>query len=86
MNCDCINKINEKLKEHNLKLCGYAFVMPDFKAVITIQTEWIDANKAPKGRKRNPTKMLASHCPFCGKEVEQQKPASDESKTGSHYE
>lgn len=70
MKCDCINEINEKLKEHNLRLSGYAFMMPDFKAIITINTEWIDRDKAPKGQKRNPTKMHASHCPFCGKEIE----------------
>lgn len=70
MNCDCINKIDEKLREQNLRLCGYAFVMPNFKPVITIQTEWIDEAKAPKGKKRSPTKMFASHCPFCGTKIE----------------
>lgn len=69
MNCDCITKIDEKLKEHNLKLTGYALTMPDFEAVITIETEWIDRDKAPNGRKRNPTKIFVSHCPFCGKPI-----------------
>lgn len=73
MNCKCIEEINEKLEEHNLRLSGYAFVMPDFKPIITINTEWIDRDKAAKGQKNNPTKMFASHCPFCGIKIEQSK-------------
>lgn len=67
MNCNCIEKLNEKLKEFNLRLSGYAYVMPSFKPVFTINTQWIDKDKAPKGKKKNPTFMFASHCPFCGK-------------------
>ena len=69
MNCDCIAKIDEKLKEKNLRLIGFAFVASDFNMVPTVNTEWIDPTKAPKGMKNRPTKMFASHCPFCGKAV-----------------
>lgn len=70
MNCDCINEINKKLEEHNLRLCGYAYAMPAFKPIITIETEWVDKDKVvPNPNKKWPTKMFASHCPFCGKEA-----------------
>lgn len=71
MNCNCIEEVNGKLKELNLKLSGYAYLMPEFKRVFTINTEWIDRAKAPKGQKMKPTSMWVSHCPFCGKPVEQ---------------
>jgi hypothetical protein len=70
MNCDCINKINERLKEKNLQLTGYAFVAPDFRTKFTITTQWIDRTKAPKGSKLNPPKMFVSFCPFCGDHAE----------------
>ena len=69
MNCDCIKKMDERLKEKNLRLCGYALTFPDFKAVPTMNTEWIDPDKAPKGQKNKPTKIFASYCPFCGKAI-----------------
>jgi len=73
MNCDCINKIDDKLRQHNLRLTGYAHMMPDFSIVPTLSTEWIDKDKAPLGKKRNPPAMFASHCPFCGKPTEDKK-------------
>lgn len=84
MNCDCITRIDEKLKEHNLKLAGYAFVMPTFKPVFTISTEWIDASKAPRGKKRNPTYMFVSHCPFCGKPAESSHKEVPAKRKGKH--
>jgi hypothetical protein len=70
MNCNCIKEIDEKLKEQNLTLTGFAFVMPDFRSVPTVETGWIDKSKAPRGKKNSPPKMFASHCPFCGTPVE----------------
>lgn len=69
MNCDCIEKMDERLKEKNLRLVGFAIPAPDYKVIPTVNTEWIDPSKAPKGEKNRPTKILASHCPFCGKSV-----------------
>lgn len=69
MNCNCIEEINGRLKEHNLRLSGYAFVMPSFKTVFTINTEWIDKTKVARRDIKSPTKMFVSHCPFCGKPV-----------------
>jgi len=31
------------------------------------------ASEAPKGQKRNPPAMFASHCPFCGVAIEDEK-------------
>lgn len=70
MKCDCINKIDNKLRDKNLRLVGYAHVMPDFSIIPKLETEWIDPDRAPKGQKRNPPSMFASHCPFCGEPVE----------------
>ena len=67
MNCDCFSNINDKLEPDNLQLTGYAIVLPDFKVVITIRTEWLHKDKAPKGKKNSPPPMIASFCPFCGK-------------------
>ena len=69
MNCDCIKEINEKLHEKNLHLTGFAYVMPEFESIPTIETAWIDKDKAPRGKKNSPPKMFASHCPFCGKKM-----------------
>ena len=69
MNCDCINRVDDKLREKNLKLVGFAFIMPDFEVTPQIATAWLDKSKAPRGQVRMPPAMLASHCPFCGKPV-----------------
>lgn len=65
--CNCINETDDKLREQNLQLSGYAFMMPNFLPKITIATKWLDPSKAPKGKRRSPTQMLATFCPFCGK-------------------
>lgn len=77
MNCKCLTEIDEKLKEKNLTLSGVAWVMPAFTSVVTIQTEWINPSLAPKGQKRNPPKMHASHCPFCGVKIQIPKDEDD---------
>lgn len=78
MNCNCINQIDDKLREKNLKLTGFAFIMPDFRLNPTVSTEWLDKDKAPRGQKRNPPAMFASHCPFCGTPVEKPKASNDD--------
>ena len=70
MNCNCLNDVDDKLREKNLRLAGIAWVMPSFTVVVTIATEWVDDSKAPKGQKRRPPKLHASHCPFCGVKIE----------------
>lgn len=75
MNCNCINEVDDKLREKNLKLVGYAFIMPEFSARVQIATDWVSRNDAPKGQKQRPPAMLASFCPFCGKAVQPPSPA-----------
>lgn len=78
MNCQCMTHIDEKLKEKNLHLTGYAFVFATdgpMDLVPTVQTSWLDREKAPKGKKNAPTQMFASHCPFCGEPVDDKKHA-----------
>lgn len=73
MKCNCVAKIDERLKAKNLVLSGYALLMPDKGCPYTvpvIATDWIDPSKAPRNKKCSPTKMFASHCPFCGVKVE----------------
>lgn len=55
-------------------------MMPNFNIVPNISTAWVDREKAPKGQKRNPPAMVASHCPFCGKPVEKRKASNNRVK------
>lgn len=67
MNCDCIEKVNEKLAA-----AGYEYKV-DVSLVfdsemntdsrLAIQTYWNDPLK--RGRKKPPS-MLCTFCPFCG--------------------
>lgn len=77
MNCNCLKEIDDKLREKNLKLVGYAFIMPDFSVVPQLATDWLDRDKAPRGKKRSPPAMFASHCPFCGVPVAKAEQASE---------
>lgn len=70
MNCNCVATINEKLKPLNLQLACEALIMPGMKTTLTLQTEWIDKSKAPKGEKGRPSKINITYCPFCGKLAE----------------
>lgn len=70
MNCKCFETVNEKLREKNLKLSGYAFMTPNLELVPVIATQWLNPALAPRGRKRSPTSMFVSYCPFCGVKIE----------------
>lgn len=72
MKCDCLNEIGDELKKQNLRLVGLAFTS-SLGTVPYIQTGWIELEKAPKGKKKNPPYMFASHCPFCGQEIQSAK-------------
>lgn len=69
MNCQCLSKIDAKLKAQNLELTGCIYVMPEFKRTPVIACGWIDRDKAPKGKRNSPPPMIASHCPFCGRKI-----------------
>lgn len=67
MNCECINEMEERLKEKNLTITSITLAMPSFKTIPIITLAWRDKDKAPKGKRNNPPPLLASHCPLCGK-------------------
>jgi hypothetical protein len=75
--CNCINEVDDEFREQNLKLVGYAFMMPDFRPVVTIRTEWVKKADAPKGKKNSPPSMMATYCPFCGVKYAEPKTAND---------
>lgn len=79
MFCNCWTEVNAKLKEHNLRLNCASIRMPSFTLVPTLSTEWIDPSKAPKGKKRYPTQLMASHCPLCGTEIPEEKKGGTQS-------
>lgn len=64
--CNCIEVVDKKLAAQNLRLTGFAYAMPTGNPVITIAVQWVDLAAVPKGRKKWPPKVRASHCPFCG--------------------
>lgn len=66
--CDCIAKLDEKLKNHNGKI-ALAILLPaegsnQLRSRVLVQTEKLDSAK----RKKVPT-VMASYCPFCGEHV-----------------
>jgi len=62
--CSCIERIDEKLKERNTKLC-LAISFSGESTKVLIGTEKIDTKKRGK-----PANLLASYCPFCGKKYD----------------
>lgn len=59
MNCNCIETINQRLKEQNLELDT------SLMGRLTIGTRWL---KPKRGEK--PTRIAVTNCPFCGKKAE----------------
>jgi hypothetical protein len=59
--CDCINKINEKLKERNTELI-VALSLSNKSDTVVISTGKVDSKKRGK-----PINMLPAYCPFCGR-------------------
>lgn len=62
--CKCWKQVNHKLKEFNTKLT-YTFGMFSGIVYLNIETEKID-KKSRKPLKR----IICSHCPFCGRNLE----------------
>ena len=73
--CNCINEVDEKFREENIRLTGYALMMPGFRPVATIRTDWVKRADAPKGKKNSPPAMMATFCPFCGVKYADPEPA-----------
>lgn len=61
--CECIEKMNVKLAEHNGRVARAVQITATLDLVTrtVVQTEKVDESK----RKRIPT-VVATFCPFCG--------------------
>jgi hypothetical protein len=72
MNCDCIQRVDDKLKEAGLNYqLAPSMVFDDkmqLEVLFSVPTRWI--GEPPKGHKRkSPPTMICTYCPFCGKEA-----------------
>jgi len=79
MNCDCIEKVNQRLADagHNYRLA--TTLLFDDKMNISVRlslpTTWTGDDK-PKRKK--PPFMLCTLCPFCGVATDSTTPAEEE--------
>lgn len=71
MNCDCVEKVNKRLKDAGYEYKVSASLVFDKKMNaeerLDVQTYWIDPLK--RGRKKPPS-ILCTFCPFCGVRVQ----------------
>lgn len=68
MNCDCIERVNAKLKEagHAYQLAPSLILDRGMKmeTLLSLRTSWV--GQPPKGKKhRSPPAMICTYCPFC---------------------
>lgn len=67
MNCDCIQRIDEKLAEQNFAL-DVSFLLSKAlsltAATLSVSTHWKDSSKKIRGKK--PPTIVVTFCPFCG--------------------
>lgn len=70
MNCDCVERVDAKLKDagHNYKLAPSLVFDEKMQAevLLAVETTWTDP---PKRGKKRPPSMICTYCPFCGKET-----------------
>lgn len=72
MNCNCIERINAKLKEagHNYQLAP-SLVFDDkmrLDMLLSVRTAW--TGEPPRGKKhKEPPTMICTYCPFCRKKT-----------------
>jgi len=64
MNCACIEKINEKLKEYNKT----AYLRCTFGGIPVMYYDYYEETKTGKRRNKEGI-FLPSYCPFCGKKL-----------------
>jgi hypothetical protein len=58
---DCIERMNEQLKEHNTALAGAIDFSGKNRELIQVATV-----KADSALRKKPSTLFASFCPFCG--------------------
>lgn len=75
MRCNCIQEIDAKLKEQNVRLADSNFAMqwPECTTRFLIATQWVDSSKAPKGKVKRCPPLFAAYCPICGKKAGRKK-------------
>lgn len=72
MNCDCVERVNTKLKEagHSYQLAP-SLVFDDkmqLETLLSVSTRWV--GDPPRGKKhRPPPAMICTYCPFCRKKT-----------------
>lgn len=75
--CDCMTRVNEKLKERNTRLAVSFCLSSDLSdadAMLMIQTEKVD-----KGVRGKVMTVIPTFCPFCGtKYPRKDDPATEE--------
>jgi hypothetical protein len=67
MNCDCIQRLNEKLAEQNFALDVSFLLGKDLSltgTTLSVGTHWKDLSKKIRGKK--PPTIVVTFCPFCG--------------------
>jgi len=70
MNCDCIQRIDEKLAEQNFALDTSFLLGKNLSltaVTLSISTHWKDPDKKVRGKK--PPTIVVTFCPFCGKKA-----------------
>lgn len=80
MNCECISRVDGKLKDAGLEYRVSAAIVFDKKmdadTRLEVETYWI--NVIPRSRKKKPPSILCTFCPFCGiKAVPEQEPTPE---------
>ena len=70
MNCDCISKIDARLKDagHNYQLAPRLVFGEKMQldALLVVETAWIDP---PKHSKKKSPSIICTYCPFCRKKT-----------------
>lgn len=75
MNCDCVERIDEKLAEQNFALDVSFLLGHDLSLTATtlsVGTHWKDPSKKIRGKK--PPTIVVTFCPFCGVRTEKDRP------------
>lgn len=62
---DCIDKMNEMLKNHNTRLSHAIDFSSKPRELVLLAT-----SKANEKVRRKPAMVFASYCPFCGNKLE----------------
>lgn len=78
MNCDCINKVDEKLRHaFGTRLATTITFDKKMNAGVTlsIETVRLEDSRAPKRKKPQP--ILVTFCPFCGTKAQKSNEIAD---------